>query len=187
MSTSEKTTEKTLNIELKPLRIYTKNSLFESSAPATFLLGNQVQPIINLEVNADVYPLNKDKALHEAVLTLHIIAKHQDKVLWQIKHQQAGLYTLQGIDEEQEKKILNGFCMNQLYSYASAEITRLVNQSGFSALYLDPMNFDQLYRNGSLLSRLKGENSSLVPSFKQLPFDTRSISSDKFLDDPKTF
>lgn len=167
MNTSEKTAEKILDAELKPLRIYTKNSLFESTTPASLLHGNLPPPIVNLEVSADVYPLNKDKGLHEAVLTIHITAKHQDKVLWRIQYQQAGLYRTKGLDEEQEKMMLNGFCMNQLYSYASTEITRLIAQGGFSPTYLDPLNFEQLYRNRKQVAPSETGDNSFVSPGKQ--------------------
>lgn len=74
-------------------------------------------------------------------------------MLWQIKLQQAGLYTLQGLDEEQRKQVLNGFCMNQLYPYACANINHLVVQGGFPAINLLPMDFARLYQEQSAKER----------------------------------
>ena len=51
-----------------------------------------------------------------------------------------------GFTPENEKFILNGFCMNQLYPYACAEVSHLVNQGGFGMVHLQPIDFVQQYK-----------------------------------------
>ena len=132
------------NSQLKLHRIFTKNSLFEAATLTPALLENPPQPTIDLQVYANAYV--QDKSTHEAVLTLNITAKHNGALLWKVQLQQAGLYTLENFSEEQQKTVLNGFCMNQLYPYACAVVTQLVTQGGFLPVHLQPMNFEQLYR-----------------------------------------
>jgi preprotein translocase subunit SecB len=134
--------------ELKVHRLYTKNSLFEATTVTLALLEHPPQPIIDLQISADTYL--QDKGVHEAVLTLKVTAKHQDSLLWHVHYQHAGLYTLEGFTDEVQQKILNGFCMNQLYPYACAEANRLVTQGGFYPVYLNPVNFEQLYQQQQL-------------------------------------
>lgn len=189
MSTSEETVKRTVDFDLKVQQLYTKNSLFESTTPASLLLENLPSPSVILETNADVYPINKDKGLYEAVLTLLITAKYQDNLLWRIQYQQAGLYTIKGLNAEQEKMILNTSCMNQLYSYASAEITRLITQGGFAPIYLDPLNFEQLYRNRKPITSPEKQGNGLVhptqisTSAKQ---SDSEVSKGKSLENPIT-
>lgn len=84
--------------------------------------------------------------MYEAILTLHIVVKHEDKTLWSLKLQQAGLYSLLDFTEEQKQNVLNGFCMNQLYPYASVVVNQMIVQGGFAPVYLSLMNFEQLYQ-----------------------------------------
>lgn len=130
--------------ELKLHRIYVKNCLFEAINLNVALIENPPQPTIDLQVSVNAF--SREKNVHEAVLALQITAKHQDSLLWRAQLQQAGLYTLNDFSEEDEKRILNGFCMNQLYPYACEKINSLVVQGGFSPIYLNPMNFDALYQ-----------------------------------------
>ncbi len=125
-------------------RIYTKNSLFEAGTLTVSALEVPVVPRLDLQVHADVFP--QDSEVYEAVLTLNIVAKNDEKTLWSLKLQQAGLYNLLDFTEEKKQNVLNGFCMNQLYPYACAVVNHIVVQGGFAPIYLSPMNFEQLYQ-----------------------------------------
>jgi preprotein translocase subunit SecB len=57
-----------------------------------------------------------------------------------------GCYALTGFTPEAEKAVLNGFCMNQLYPYACAEVSHLAAQGGFGMIYLQPIDFIQQYK-----------------------------------------
>jgi hypothetical protein len=47
---------------------------------------------------------------------------------------------------ERVENILNGFCLNQLYVYAGPVVHQMVTQAGFAPIYLQPMDFHQLYQ-----------------------------------------
>ncbi len=125
-------------------RIYTKSSLFEAASLTVALLENPPQPVISLQVFSNAYA--QDKQIHEAVLSLNLSAKHNDSLLWRVQVQQAGLYSLEGFTEEQQKQVLNIFCMSQLYPYACVAISNQVTQGGFAPVYLSPINFEELYK-----------------------------------------
>lgn len=146
--------------ELKIHRIYTKSSLFES-ANVSSVEAATAQSVIDLQVNANVYPQSVPENTHEAVLTLQITAKHNGALLWRVQLQQAGCYALTGFTPEAEKSVLNGFCMNQLYPYACAEVSHLVNQGGFGMVYLQPIDFAQQYKEQQSSAALKPATASL--------------------------
>jgi preprotein translocase subunit SecB len=131
--------------ELKVHRLYTKSSLFEAANVASTELVS-AQPVIDLQVHANVYPQSLTENTHEVVLSLHITAKHSDALLWRVQLQQAGRYMLTGFTLDTEKAVLNGFCMNQLYPYACAEVSHLAAQGGFGIVYLQPIDFAQQYK-----------------------------------------
>ncbi len=125
-------------------RICTKNSSFESFSLTLNTLQNPVQPMLEMQVFANVY--SQENNMHQAVLGLKIQAKYQSDVLWKVQLEQMGFYTAEGFTKEQEEQILNGFCMNQIYSSASPIVTQMVVQAGFAPIYLQPIDFHQLYQ-----------------------------------------
>jgi preprotein translocase subunit SecB len=140
--------------ELKVHRIYTKSSLFEAAkvtAPEIAI----AEPVIDLQITANVYPQSLPENMHEVVLTLQITAKHNGALLWRVQLQQAGCYALTGFTLDAEKAVLNGFCMNQLYPYASSEASHLANQGGFGMVYLQPIDFVQQYKEQQLAATLE--------------------------------
>lgn len=144
--------------QLKVHRLYTKSSLFEAATINLGLLEHPPQPVLDLKISANANPQDKDKGLHEAVLTLQLTAKHQDSLLWRVQYQHAGLYTLEGFTAEAEKRVLQGFCMNQLYPYACSEVNRLVTQGGFLPVYLNPINFDAEQQKAERQKALQSES-----------------------------
>ncbi len=153
-----------LAAELKVHRIYTKSSSFEAAnvtAPEIAI----AQPVIDLQIHANVYPQSAAENMHEVVLTLQVTAKHNGALLWQVQLQQAGRYALSGFTPENEKFVLNGFCMNQLYPYACAEVSHLVNQGGFGMVYLQPIDFVQKYKEQqSMLSPASAASVEAMPT-----------------------
>ncbi|HXH55183.1 MAG TPA: protein-export chaperone SecB [Gammaproteobacteria bacterium] len=152
--TDEEPTKLSSTAELKVHRIYTKNSLFESANIASTELS-AVQPVIDLQVHANVYPQALPENTHEVVLSLQITVKHNGALLWRVQLQQAGCYALTGFTLDAEKAVLNGFCMNQLYPYACAEVSHLANQGGFGMVYLQPIDFAQQYKEQQLAAALE--------------------------------
>jgi preprotein translocase subunit SecB len=131
--------------ELKLNRLNIKSSVFEAASVISPEIATH-QPVIDLQVRANVYPPSLPESTHEVVLTLQITAKHNGALLWRVQLQQAGCYALTGFTPQAEKAVVNGFCMNQIYPYACAEVSHLANQGGFGMVYLQPIDFAQQYQ-----------------------------------------
>ncbi len=148
--------------ELKVQRIYTKSSLFEA-ANVAYTESAAIQPVIDLQVHANVYP-QPGENMHEVVLTLQVTAKHNGALWWRVQLQQAGRYALIGFTPETEQLVLNGFCMNQLYPYACAEVSHLVNQGGFGMVHLQPIDFAQRYKEQQSISSATAASVDTIPT-----------------------
>jgi preprotein translocase subunit SecB len=59
--------------------------------------------------------------------------------------QQAGLFQIDGYDDEEFKAIVGSFCPNILFPYAREAIASTVQRGGFPEFVLQPINFDALY------------------------------------------
>ena len=82
---------------------------------------------------------------HEVVLTVTVEAKADDKSLFLIELQQAGLFEIVGYEGEELSAIIGSFCPNILFPYARETIASLIQKGGFPEFVLQPINFDALY------------------------------------------
>ncbi len=140
-------------------RIYVKSSSFESYALKLDGFQNLVNPIAEMQILSNNYA--QDNSIYQVILGLKIEAKHQGNLIWRLQLEQAGFYTIENFDEEERVAVMNGFCMNQLYNYASTVVTNAVVQGGFAPLYLQSMDFRQMYEDKQKESQ-KVDSLSLV-------------------------
>jgi len=129
-------------VEFGIQRIFVKDISFESpSAPKVF--RDQWDPQVNLEVNTKVERLESDT--WEVVLGLTIQARKESKAIFVIEIQQAGIFTIKGIEGDGLNRVLGTYCPNILYPYAREVVDTLAVRGSFPALMLQPINFDALY------------------------------------------
>lgn len=139
MAEQEQAAEKRLMIA----KIYLKDFSFESpQSPGIFRRG-EWQPKTNLNLRSTHNPVEDD--FHEVVLTLTVEAKEDEKTCFLIELQQAGLFEINGYEEEEFKAIVGSFCPNILFPYARESIASLVQKGGFPEFVLQPINFDALF------------------------------------------
>ena len=135
----EQATEKRLQIG----KIYTKDFSFESPlAPQVFTMG-EWKPKTDLNLRSSHTALENDH--HEVVLTITVEAKADDKTLFLIELQQAGIFEIAGYEGEELGAIVGSYCPNMLFPYARESIASLIQKGGFPEFVLQPINFDALY------------------------------------------
>ncbi len=124
-------------------KIYVKDFSFESpSAPEVFTTGNWT-PKTNLNLRSS--HSKSDGNNHEIVLTVTVETKHEDKTLFLVELQQAGLFLITGYSGEEFAAIIGSFCPNVLFPYARETIATAIAKGGFPEFLLQPINFDALY------------------------------------------
>ncbi|WP_271271424.1 protein-export chaperone SecB [Aliamphritea hakodatensis] len=123
-------------------RIYTKDSSFEApNSPAVFT--KQWQPEIGLDMNTSTNKL--EDGVYEVILTLTVTAKNAEENAFLAEIQQAGIFTISGLEEQELHHTLGAFCPNILFPYARETVDSMVNKGSFPAVMLAPVNFDALY------------------------------------------
>lgn len=130
--------------QLSVQKIFNKGLVFEAASLTPELVNSSADA--NIEMQAFVNTNERENEVIEVVLTLNLTAKVNGSLLWRVQLQQAGFYTLKGFNDEQKKQALNGFCANQLYTYACAIVNNTVTQGGFAPIFLAAMNFEVLYQ-----------------------------------------
>ncbi len=124
-------------------KIYTKDFSFESpQAPGVFQAENW-SPKTDLNLRSGHSALNGN--LYEVVLTITVNAQDNDKTVFLVELQQAGLFELTGYDDAERHAILGSYCPSILFPYARESIANSVQKGGFPEFVLQPINFDALY------------------------------------------
>ncbi len=123
-------------------KLYIKDASLESpNSPAIFT--SKWEPEINLQLTSATKQID-DKA-YEVVLTITVTAKIGEKNAYLAELQQAGIFTVQGIQGDDLGALLGSYCPGVLYPYAREAIYSLINKGGFPPLYLVPINFDAMW------------------------------------------
>ena len=135
----EKANEKRLAIG----KIYVKDFSFESpQSPAVFTM-NEWKPKTDLNLRSSHTSLENNH--HEIVLTITVEAKADDKTLFLIELQQAGIFELAGYEGPELEAIIGSFCPQTLFPYARESIASMIQKGGFPEFVLQPINFDGLF------------------------------------------
>lgn len=126
-------------------KIYVKDVSYEApNAPQVFL--EQSAPQVEIQLNIGHSAFNAEQGMHEVVLTVTVTAKLGDKGMFLVELQQAGLFRLNGVPENELPMVLEIACPNILLPFAREAVNELVGKGGFPQLLINPVNFEVLYQ-----------------------------------------
>jgi preprotein translocase subunit SecB len=89
--------------------------------------------------------LNKETGFYEVVLTMTVTAKSDDQTTFLIEAQQAGVFEITGVSDEELPLALEVACPNALLPFAREAVSDFVAKGGFPQLLINPVNFEALY------------------------------------------
>jgi preprotein translocase subunit SecB len=142
MSEAAQQNQPTFNIE----KLYVKDmSLEVPHAPSIYL--EREAPEIDMQLNTEFSAI--DKEIYEVVITSTLTAtlpSVKDKVMFLIEVQQAGVFHVRNIPQEEMEAVLAVVCPNILYPYLREVVTNLSVRGGFAPVLLNPVNFEALYQ-----------------------------------------
>ena len=123
-------------------RVYTKDISFETpNSPGIF--KKEWKPEIKLDL--DTRSNHLDGNIYEVVLAVTVTASLGEETAFLCEVQQAGIFTIGDMPEQNKAHTIGSFCPNMLFPYARETISNLVNRGTFPALNLAPVNFDAIY------------------------------------------
>ncbi len=137
-------------------RIYVKDVSFESPGSPNSFRGS-LKPSVNLDLNTRKNMI--EESLWEVVLSLTLTAKDENEnTMYLAEVQQAGIFVINGLEEDALNHTLGSFCPNILFPYARESIDALIVRGSFPPLMLAPVNFDALYEQAKLAQERQGAN-----------------------------
>ncbi len=137
------------NAQFSMKKLYVKDLSFEvPNAPDIFT--REYKPDIQMEMNSKSRASGENE--FEVDLSVSLTAKQDDKTVFVVEVQQAGIFEISGIDEINMRHTLSAYCPTILFPYVRETVSNLISRGGFPSLLLAPVNFDQLF-----LSQLQKE------------------------------
>lgn len=125
-------------------RIYAKDVSFEApNAPQVF--QQDWQPEVKLDLDTASSQLAED--VYEVVLRVTVTSTLGENTAFLCEVQQAGIFTVGGLEGTQLAHCLGAYCPNILFPYARECVTSMVTRGTFPQLNLAPVNFDALFMN----------------------------------------
>jgi preprotein translocase subunit SecB len=124
-------------------KIYVKDFSFESPMSPSVFKADKWSPKTNLNLRSGNTEI--EGGVHEVVLTITVDAKEDDKTVFLVELQQAGLFELSGYDDAERATITGSYCPGILFPYAREAIASVIQRGGFPEFVLQPINFDALY------------------------------------------
>ncbi|MBN6069793.1 protein-export chaperone SecB [Aggregatibacter actinomycetemcomitans] len=136
--------EQEVQAVLQIQRIYVKDVSFEApNLPHIF--NQEWKPRLSFDLSTETAKLGDD--LYEVCLNISVETTLEDSgdVAFICEVKQAGVFTINGLEEMQMAHCLTSQCPNMLFPYARELVSNLVNRGTFPALNLSPVNFDALF------------------------------------------
>lgn len=149
MADENKTDKQTPNQEGPVFRLqkmFIKDLSFESpNAPGIFMESSQSPKV---DINLQVKNHKLDEANWEVALSVTASFKGQeDKTVFIIEIEHAGLFLLKNIPQEHLPAVLAVDCPTMLFPFTRQIMSQLAVDGGFMPFLMDPVNFMGLYQN----------------------------------------
>jgi preprotein translocase subunit SecB len=123
-------------------KIYVKDISFETPvSPGIFMVEWAPDADVNLRTSA----AQMEPGDFEVTLTITATVKVGEHTAFLAEVQQAGIFRIVGVTEEELKAVVGVYCPSILYPYAREVVSDLVVRGGFPPFLLSPVNFDALY------------------------------------------
>jgi len=123
-------------------RLYLKDLSFEAPMGAQGFT-KEWKPQVNQDLNTKTNKL--DDSNYEVVLTITVTVKLEEETAFLCEVQQAGIFAVAGLENQQLAQVLNTMCPQILFPYAREAIDSAITKGSFPALMLPPINFDALF------------------------------------------
>ncbi|MBT4885088.1 MAG: protein-export chaperone SecB [Legionellales bacterium] len=138
MSNDKKTTP-----HFQIVALYIKDCSFEAPLPISSYKDKQWQPAANVDIKSEHSKL-EDK-LYEIVLSCKLNVSLEDKTVFIVEMQQAGTFSIDGLDGDKLDHVLSAYCPSIIFPYIRQNISEIITKAGFPALYLSPVDFEAQY------------------------------------------
>lgn len=139
-------------VEFSLQRIYLKDLSFEAPQGAE-AFRRQWKPQVQQDLGTKVKKLDNDH--YDVTLSLTITVKDNEDTMYLVEVEQAGIFLIKGLQDQQLTAVLNTQCPNIIFPYVRETVDGVITKGTFPALMLPPINFDAVYQQALANARQK--------------------------------
>lgn len=123
-------------------KIYVKDASLEiPNAPQIFT--DRTPPQVGIELSNRAQIL--EDGVFEVAIKVTVTSKIEDKTVFLAEVEQAGIFQIRNLPEENVEMVVGITCPNILFPYAREAVSDLVVRAGFQPVLLNPINFEALF------------------------------------------
>lgn len=130
--------------QLNVLAQYIKDLSFENPNAPRSLMPQSEQPAINIQINVNANPLSDTD--YQVDIVIEGDAKTKDLVLFKFELVYGGIFKLTNMPQDAIHPVVLIECPRLIFPFARQILANTTRDGGFPPLYLDPVDFAQLYR-----------------------------------------
>lgn len=138
-------------------RIYLKGLSFETPKGAE-LFQKQWTPKVNQDLSTHSAQLGE--GIFEVSLRVTITVKDEEETLYLVEVDQAGIFKIEGLGDQQLAQVLNTTCPSILFPYAREVIDSTLTKGSFPPLMIPPVNFDALFASAVAANQARGDQDT---------------------------
>lgn len=129
-------------------KMYIKDLSFESpNAPTIFLEKNQ-EPKVDFNLQIKNTKMDNDHYEVSLAITAKVLDKKaEDKVMFIVEIEHAGVFLLKNIPEEHLARVMAVDCPLMLFPFTRQVVSQVSVDGGFMPFLMEPINFVALYDN----------------------------------------
>ena len=101
-------------------------------------------PKVAFNLNTTITEINETS--YDITLDITVKAETDNTVIYMVELKQAGLFVIDGADDELKDGFLNIRCPEVLFPYARETISSLIQKAGFPPIFIAPIDFNALYQ-----------------------------------------
>ncbi len=145
---AEKKEETKENPIFRMQKMYVKDLSFENpNAPAVYITPQKQEPAVEVNLKLNNKKIDDDHWEVTVHITAKISTKDDDKVMFIIEIEHAGVFLLKNIPEEHFKMILGVDCPTLLFPFTRQIVSQVSTDGGFAPFLMEPVNFMALFQN----------------------------------------
>jgi len=124
---------------------YIKDLSFENPLAIEAVTGEPLSPQVNLDCSVEYQKLSDDA--YEVVLSLEARAIRDDKTVFLVAVEYAGLFSINNIAEDHIEPVLYIQCPSLLFPFARSIVANTTKDGGYPPLLIDIIDFATLYQH----------------------------------------
>lgn len=145
--------------EFRLQKMYIKDLSFENpNAPQVFIMKQQSEPKVEVNLQLKNRKVDDDHWEVSLEVTAKVAHKEEDKVMFIIEIEHAGVYLLKNIPEEHLEMVLAVDCPTLLFPFTRQIVSQVSVDGGFAPFQMEPINFAGLYHNTKKQQQEKKHN-----------------------------